>query len=433
MMLQLMTVSCLLACGMGVAILESIKVPLARKLNIDEARVGGLVSMFAVTMIPVIFCMGFLSDLVGKQQVLIAGSVIMALSLVLLGSSRSYLAALVGVLLLSAGWSAQINVINVIMPDAFGGDTAAYAMNLGNVFFGLGAFLTPLAVAFMLQKTTLSPALCAIAVLVLTTTVLALGVDFSPKAEAQAAADRPATDQPVPAEKAATADNPKNVSQDDPTRLADANKTNQPADSQSDSKTLLAGGMFDLLTSPLMWILGLCLFFYGPLEASVAAWATSILGERGVKEQSATSFLSAFWLAFMLSRLIAAFAIQKGSETTVVIALAAMCVAVLTVLVLSRTRGLAIAMVVLAGFVFGPIFPTVMGILVGITADPVKGRAVGLFFAIGGVGWTGVPMLIGAYARKTNVQRAFLIAVGAAVGLTVVALVLHFTLAAYSV
>ena len=45
---QLITVSGLLACGMGVAILGSIKVPLARKLQIDEARVGGLVSMFAV-------------------------------------------------------------------------------------------------------------------------------------------------------------------------------------------------------------------------------------------------------------------------------------------------------------------------------------------------------------------------------------------------
>ena len=400
--MQLMTISGLLACGMGVAILGSIKVPLARKLQIGEARVGGLVSMFAVAMIPVILCMGFLSDEFGRKEVLIAGSVMMAVSLVVLGSSRSYLAALLGVLLLSAGWSAQINVLNVIMPNVFIGDSPAYAMNLGNVFFGLGAFLTPLAITLLLSRTGLSPALCVIAVLVLITTVLALGVDLSPEENAQAAVEESATDQPAAAE---------------------------PAPVAGDSPKLLTGGIVDLLTSPVMWVLGFCLFFYGPLEASVAAWATTILGERGVKEQTASSYLSAFWLAFMLSRLIAAFTVQKGSETAVVIVLAAVAIAVLAGMVLSRSQGLVVATVILAGFVFGPIFPTVIGLLVGVTEDALKGRAVGLFFAIGGVGWTGVPMLIGAYARKTSVQRAFLIAVAAAVGLTLTAVVLHFTLA----
>ncbi|MDZ7617127.1 MAG: hypothetical protein U1E05_08995, partial [Patescibacteria group bacterium] len=84
--------------------------------------------------------------------------------------------------------------------------------------------------------------------------------------------------------------------------------------------------------------------------------------------------------------------------------------------------------VVLAGLVFGPIFPTVMGVLLGHFDPAVQGRAVGMFFAIGGIGWTGIPMLIGAYAKKTSVQQAFMVAVAAAVGLTVIALVLHFAL-----
>ena len=50
-----------------------------------------------------------------------------------------------------------------------------------------------------------------------------------------------------------------------------------------------------------------------------------------------------------------------------------------------------------------------------------------MFFAIGGIGWSVIPILIGAYARKTSVQRGFLIAVAAAVALTVVAVALHFT------
>ncbi len=42
----------------------------------------------------------------------------------------------------------------------------------------------------------------------------------------------------------------------------------------------------------------------------------------------------------------------------------------------------------------------------------------GIFFCIGGIGWTAIPILIGAYAKRTTVQRAFLIATGAATLLT---------------
>ena len=54
-LLQPMMVAALLVSGMGVALLGSVKLPLARRLQIDEARVGGLVSLFGFVMIPVIF------------------------------------------------------------------------------------------------------------------------------------------------------------------------------------------------------------------------------------------------------------------------------------------------------------------------------------------------------------------------------------------
>ena len=47
-----------------------------------------------------------------------------------------------------------------------------------------------------------------------------------------------------------------------------------------------------------------------------------------------------------------------------------------------------------------------------------------MLFAIGGVGWTVIPILIGAYARRVGVQRGFAIAVAAAFGLTASAVVL---------
>jgi fucose permease len=103
-------------------------------------------------------------------------------------------------------------------------------------------------------------------------------------------------------------------------------------------------------------------------------------------------------------------------------------IAVLSAVVLSRSPLVAVATVLTAGLIFGPIFPTIMAVLLGHFDSSVHGRAVGLFFAIGGIGWTTIPALIGAYARRTSVQHAFTIAVAAAVGLSVVSLLLVYRL-----
>ena len=292
--------------------------------------------------------------------------------------------ALVAVLLLSAGWSALVNVLNVLMQPAFGG-TQTFAMNLGNFFFGLGAFLTPLIIAYLLYRAGYSRALLALGGLALATGLLAMGVDFE-------------------------ALTPRGVEGANP-------------------------GVGALLRDPIMWLTALALLFYAPMEATMAAWATTYLGEKGMSEGRAATVLSGFWLAFMCSRLataigVATFPLPSGGDTTLIIALSILCVLVWTGAVLSPGRGMAAVMVILAGLVFGPTFPTIIGVLMGHVNESISpvlgGRAVGLFFAIGGIGWSVIPILIGAYARKTSVQRSFLIAVVAAVGLTVAALALHF-------
>jgi fucose permease len=377
-LLQPMMVAALLVSGMGVAVLGSVKVPLARRLEIDEARVGGLVSIFGFTMIPVIFTAGFITDLAGKQAVLMAGSVLFAASLVGLAAARSYLPALSAVVLLSAGWSLLINVGNVLTPLTFGG-TKVYATNLANVFFGLGAFLTPMAVALLVRQLSFAVALVVLGVVSLIPAGLALGIDFEALV---------------------------------------------PAAASAGSATQGAPEAAKLLGDPVLWLCGLALFFYGPLEASMAAWTTTYLGGRGVSESTAAGLLSAFWLTYMATRLVTAFSLPGGYETTLILVLALACIAVLSAVVLSRNPLAAAAIVLVAGLVFGPIFPTIMAVLLGHFDSSVHGRAVGLFFAIGGIGWTTIPALIGAYARRTSVQQAFTIAVAAAVGLSVVSMIM---------
>jgi fucose permease len=375
----------LLACGMGVALLGSVKIALAQRLQMDEARVGGLVSMFGFAMIPVMLTMGFLTDLLDKKVVVIAGSFLISASLLVLARSTKYWSALVAVLLLSAGWSALVNVLNVLMQSVFGG-TQTYAMNMGNSFFCVGAFLTPLLITFLLPRTGFAPTLLVLAAFALVSGALAFGVDFKALL-------------------------PPAVEGEDP-------------------------GIGVLLSDRIMWLTALALLFYSPMEATMAAWATTYLADKGMTEGRAATTLSGFWLAFMCSRvatalIVARFHLPPGGDTLLIIALSILCVLVWAGAVFSRSRATAGMMVVLAGLVFGPTFPTIIGVLMGHVSQNINpvlgGRAVGLFFMIGGIGWSVIPILIGAYARKTSIQRGFLIAVAAAVGLTVMAVVLHVT------
>jgi fucose permease len=374
-----MTVASLLVTGMGVAILGSVKVPLARRLAIDEGRVGGLVSVFGFVMSPVIFISGFLTDLVGKQLVLMGGSLLMAASLALLARSRGYWAGFVAVIISGAGWAAMVNANNVLIPFAFSGSMAS-KNNLANVFFGAGAFLTPLGIAAALRRVSFTAALTTLAVLVALPAALALGLDFA----------RFTTDAPTTTSGAAP----------------------------------VALGFATLLRDPVMWLCGFALFFYAPLEACTSAWATTYLGEKGLRESNASNILSAFWLAFMAARLVTAFTLPAGGEMTLIVVMSILSIAVLTGVVMSRHASWAAVTIMAAGLVFGPTFPTLIAVLLKHFDPAVHGRAVGLLFAIGGIGWTVVPILIGAYARRTSVQRGFSIAVGSAIGLMVIAFIL---------
>ncbi|MCY2950437.1 MAG: MFS transporter, partial [Planctomycetota bacterium] len=369
----------LVATGMGTALLGSIKVTLARNLRIDEARIGGLLAAFGFTLIPAMLAVGFVSDLVGRQPVTICGSILFAVSLAVLAQATGYRMVLAATVLLSAAWATLINVVNPLSLFAFGG-TAAYAINLGCFIFGVGSFVTPLGVAFLVRRLALRNALLLLATTGIMIAVLAWGTHF------------PAT-APAPAQQAGT--------------------------------TAAALGLGTLLGDAVMWLCALALFFYMPAEATMAAWATTYMTDKGMKEGSAAALLSGFWIAYTASRLVTALTLPKGSETLVILGLSLVSVGVWVAVVLCRGRGLTASLVIAVGVIFGPIYPTLVAVLLGHFPESLHGRAIGLFFTLGGLGCTALPMLIGAYARRTSVQRGFILAAASAAGLALIALLLY--------
>jgi fucose permease len=349
------TIAAAFVVGMVLAILGSIKLPLAQRLAIDEARVGGLLSAMAVALIPMMLLCGILIDLLGAEWVLIGGSFLAAGALAALALCRSYWAAFGALLLGGAAIACLSNSGSVLMPRAFYPDNKAAAMNLGNVFFGLGALVTPALAEVLIGRLQFRKALGVMALVGL---IPALAAAFTPTAAF--ALDRQ------------------------------------------------HGDLGAVLLNPLVWLTGLAFFLYMPLESTLGAWATTILTEAGQSVRVSSWLLSGFWLAFLAARLgDALLNLPAGWSPWVILGLALSAAVVMGNLAgAEQGRASAAFGLLLIGLLFGPIFPTLVGILFEKVPEGQRGTAFGAMFAIGAAGNLVVPPLFGVYARRHKVQRS---------------------------
>jgi fucose permease len=376
--------------GLAYALVGGLKISLVDRLQLDEGKVGRLVGGFGTMFGPTILLCGFLTDALGRKGVWTAGSVCVAVAVLIFAVTRTFRGALVAVLLLGVGWAAQVNVGNVLMRVAVPADRPpqelVWATNFFDFVFGFGALITPLVLGVLLKKMGYSKGLVFLAVVAALPVVLGLFAEMNPPAPAAPAAE--AAVAPVAARSGAGA----------------------------------------LLSSPLFWVLGFAFLFFVPLETSVAGWATTLIQRQtpaDVPPEEANRFaslsLSAFWFGFTGSRLLVSILGATGvmtrilgetNEQRLLFVMAIVCVVIMLCLAFLKGRGLTFAMILLAGVACGPVFPTMMAVvLLSVPADTM-GRAVGFFFFFASVGWTVVPMLIGYVARKTDIQKGFLVAAG---------------------
>lgn len=361
--------------GLVYAFLGGIKLPLAERLKLDEGKVGGLVAGFGMMVGPTILACGFLADALGRKWVFLGGAVVVVVALLTFASARGYRGALVGVLLLGAGWSATINVANVLMYIIASPGKVTQMMQFGDFLFGFGALVTPIVIGLLLARGGYRGAVAILAVVSAVPIVMGLFADWGAKAA-------------------------------------------------------LEGSLADLFKEKVFWLTSLAFLFYVPLESSVAGWATTIIS-RAAPDDPATKRLAsigltAFWLCFTGSRLLVAMSgIEQGRELLLMI-LTVASVAVILGIVYLPGRGQAVALVVAAGLIFGPIFPILIAKVMGVTPKGVEGRAVGFFFFFGSIGWTFIPSLIGNVAKKSNIQRGFLVAGASSAVFLAFVLIQHF-------
>ena len=399
--LQIFLTASLPIMGLAYALVGGLKLSLVDRLQIDEAKVGRLVGGFGTMFGPTILLCGFLTDAVGRKGVWLAGSAAVSVSILMLARTRTYRAALVAVILLGLGWAAQVTVSTVLMRVAVPADRPreqlVWATNFFDFAFGCGAFVTPMLLALILRRLEYTKGLLLLALLATTPVVLGVFAEMHPPPVA-------------PQVLAAT------VGQTAPT-----------------------SGSVALLSSPVFWVLGFAFLFFVPLETSTAGWATTLVLRQTPSDvpdarakQFAALTLSGFWLGFTGSRLIVSVlgatgvltrVLGRTNEQALLVTLGVACVALMLALAFVRGRAATSATILLAGLACGPVFPTMMAVVLLSVQPDTMGRAVGFFFFFASVGWTVVPMIIGVVARKTNIQRGFLIAAASgAVFLTLIAI-----------
>jgi fucose permease len=354
--------------GIVVAFLGSIKLRLADRLELDDARMGRLIAVWQATSLVIMLLVGPLLDRFGHRPVLILGFLIVSASILLFAITRRVSVIFGASVLLGVGGSCVNTGGNTLLPATINPDNPAVALNLGNVFFGLGAFAVPFLIAYLFERLSFRGALSVFAA------ITALGV--------------------IPA---ALASYP-----------------------QVASGFELATAL-ELAGNAAVWIAALCLFCYIGLEVSMASWTTTYLKDIGWGEKRASLLFALFWVAMMAGRLATSRFVTTEIGRTTIQVVVIVAAALILLMTLTGRRRLGAVSVILLGLCFAPIFPTTVGLTFARFDPALYGSVFALIFAVGLLGSTVVPAAIGAISKQKSIRTGMRILFGLAVVLFVLA------------
>lgn len=344
-------------------LIGSISEEIKAKLGIDNSQVGSLASALFFTSLIVQLFVGPLVDKLGHKALAIAGFVTTSAAIFLLAFANSFHAAMMACSLLGVGAMCANTVGNTLLPIVlFDGKEPARASNLGNGFVGLAFVLIPLALVYSTQtlKVGYSVALSSIGVLVLLFALFAL-IPSYPK--------------------------------------------------------VATGYEFDqavrLLGEPPVLVAALALLCYIALEISMNTWIKPLMTEiyGGSQNPEATKYatwvLSLFGLAMAAGRFTTSTVKNLTAIGTRLIAvLSIVTILAILTLVFTRSSATAIGAVLIIGLALAPMFPTIVGVTFSQYEPRLYGSIFGIIFAVGLLGPTTVPKLIGNLSAGATMQKS---------------------------
>jgi fucose permease len=340
-------------------------------ISLDES--GAMFIALSSGLVVASLVSGPLIDRTGKKRVLCTAVSLVVVALLAFEFVNALAGLLVLAFLMGAGGSALVTASHALIADLSAGHRAS-ALNLLDLFFGVGAFVTPFAIVPLQAAGGLAAVLFALAALAALVLLYLLTVPF-------------------------------------------------PRESRSHDFSVahafgLAGSLRFLLPA-------LLIFVYVGTEQSVWDWqVTYFMRHLGTDNVTAARMLSVFPVAIMIGRLasnrlllrVAPYPVLVGSTIG-----AALCfVATMT----APTVELALGSLFLAGLFMASVFPTTLGVLSGRFADR-SGTALGLAITCGWLGSVAISPTFGFVAQRSTYSSAYLVIVGGAIAMAAVAGLLY--------
>ena len=348
----------ILVYGMISSVLGVFMTPLSARFQMTPDQNGTLAAVKAIGLVIASLAIGPIIDLRGKKTALVGGMALITAALLLLPSVNGFGFLALCFLVLFLGGGMVVTGSNALASDV-GEERRGTTLNLLNLFFGLGGFVTPFIATYLFATNPLSLS-------------YVLGVFCAATLLFQIM-----TPMPAP--------------------------TGQVAFKLSDAGRLIA--------QPKLILLSLLLFFYVAAEVGVWDWLVRFLTAQGFAESEATKILSfGFAIGLLVGRLVISRVLVTVPAITVTLA-SAIAMAITTYAMLQVHSGTAAGVIVFcAGLAMAPVFPTTLA-MVGDAFPRSTATAMGIAITSGWLGLTFSSKIIGAIAGNdpTHLKTALLI------------------------
>ncbi len=363
-MLILAAIVAIFIYGMIAAMLGTILPDLSDRFKLTPSQNGTIAFAQALGLIIASVGVGPLLDTEGKKIGLILGLAFIAIALFALPRSKGFRSILVLLFLLGVGGGIVVTGANALVSDISEAHRGT-ALNLVNLFFGLGGLATPFISANLFGRNWVRLCYTIASLTVLTLAIQAV--------------------------------------------------TKMPAPTPGNGFVLADAG--PVLGRPLLFLLGFFLFLYITCEVGIWNWLPRHLIAQGIPESRALNILSlGFALGLLVGRVgVSPILIHVAAITVTLVASVAM--AVTTFLMLrTRSSSAAFGLVFVAGLSMAPVFPTTLAI-VGDAFPRMTGTAIGFVITCGWVGLAVSSRIIGAIAGgdPKRLQKALMVIPGSAV------------------
>ncbi len=338
-------------------------------LRVSGARAGSLGSLPLIGILAATILIGPILDKVGAKPALAGGLALIVAAMTAIPSLGSFSALAVAALVYGLGGGVLNTATNAVVAD-LSASGRAVALNLLGFSFSLGAVAAPLLISWAAQRSLFPGVVRLLGIAPAIVLAFILALRFPPPAH---------------------------------------------------SGTPL-GSLLKVLHHPLVWLLGLLLFFESGNENCMFVWAGKVVADMlHLKVARADLALAALSVALGAGRLLAMLCLQWVGSRNTLLASAGITMTGVAIAVVHQTFSGMVAGFAVIGLGMSAVFPTTLGVA-GDRFPKETGTVFGAIMTVALVGGTAAPVL-GGWLASSRPLAVFLVPLAGAAAIAILTLI----------